>query len=220
MKPHVVVIDPALKRPELEALATISALSSLPVSYHLPALYGMDSLTPISKDSCAGLIVLGSLASVNEALDWQTQLSKWLKPKMDSAVPTLGICYGHQLIATLFGARVGFVSPLKKRLQGVRKLVLDANALWGGQATQGWVCVSHEETVLGVPLGMESIGHSEEIIHDALTHLTLPIWTFQSHPEATPAFFQLRGLPMPSVNPFSFGHDLLKRFLDFVAKQL
>ena len=44
MEPGIAVIDPGSRVAELDTFNVMSSLSPLPLSYHLPALFGMDSL--------------------------------------------------------------------------------------------------------------------------------------------------------------------------------
>ena len=218
MRPHICVIDPAAKNPELEAFALISQLATVPVSYHLPALFGMASLTAIGDHPFAGIVVLGSLASVHDRARWQGDLAEWLRPNLLAGIPTLGICFGHQFIVSLFGGEIGFVNESGAKQVGCGRVVLRANSLWNDRPLDGDLCVSHNETVTRVPECMEVVGSSEEIFADVLAHRTLPVWTFQSHPEAQACFFRARNLKVPAGDPFEFGHRLLKSFLDFAAK--
>ncbi len=40
-RPQIVVVDPGTRKPELQSLNRLIRHSQLPVTYHLPALYGM-----------------------------------------------------------------------------------------------------------------------------------------------------------------------------------
>lgn len=218
-KKHVVVIDPAMRIPELACLNLLSLLSGLPTTYHLPALYGFASLKQETPATIAGIVVLGSLASVNERKDWQKELEAWLADRLHEQIPTLGICYGHQMIAAMFGARVAYVTSDQKKCLGFRKVSFDPDPLWGGNATEGELFVSHLEKVVDCPVDMKTIGRSSLIETDAFKHKQLPIWTFQSHPEATPDFLALRGSPAASPEQYRFGHSILQAFLDHAAEK-
>ena len=96
--PTIAVVDPAQHTPELACFNHISQATALRATYHLPALHGFGTLADHPEDY-AGVIVLGSGASVYDGYPWQTQLHDWLRKMMAQGVPTLGICYGHQAIA-------------------------------------------------------------------------------------------------------------------------
>src|SRR5690606_15199076 len=103
-------------------------------------------------------------------------------------VPTLGLCFGHQLLAHLFGGEVGFVSPDQRKLEGLRRVRVDKSGPF--PYDEGELVVSHRETVTRVPPGFAIFASSQEIPTDGLAHTALPIWTFQSHPEATSDFLR------------------------------
>lgn len=216
---HIMVIDPAVNVPELDCFNQLASLSKLPLSYHLPALFGFDSLKAC-EGAVAGIIIFGSGSSVNEGRPWQKEFAEWLLPRLEQNTPTLGLCYGHQMIAHVLGGKVDFIFSDRKKLRGFRNVYFEANPLWGGKPLEGELFVSHREVVMTSPPSMHVIGKSDEIAIDALAHPSLPIWTFQPHPEATPIFAKNQGVSEPPpVERFGFGHYLVKLFLDFVAQR-
>lgn len=215
---HIVVIDPAMNTAELECFNRMARRSPLPLTYHLPAMRGLQSLRSEAMESAKGLVILGSASSVHDRLPWQPELEAWLMPHLERGLPTLGICYGHQMLATMFGGRVDYVFPDKKKHLGFRQVSLTRDAgPWSAGAT-GPLCVSHRETVVEVPREFEIFATSAEIGPDGLRHTRLPIFTFQPHPEATPEFLQGRGVAPPADGTvFGFGNRLVDAFLDFAA---
>lgn len=213
----IAVIDPAVKIAEADCFNRLSLRSPIPLTYHLPKLGGMDSLHDLPK-APDGIIILGSASSVNDAEPWQIAMNAWLLPRLQKGIPTLGLCYGHQLIAYLFGGKVDFLTPEKKKLIGFRELTLAANRLWG-ESVRGPLAVTHREEVIDCPKEFEVVGTTAEVKCDAIAHRQLPIWSFQSHPEATPSFLRSHSIPHGANPPLAFGHRLLENFLDFVAKR-
>lgn len=216
--PHIMVIDPAMRKPELSAFNWLSTQSRLPLTYHLPALHGMKSLQE-EPAGVKGIIILGSLASVNDRANWQIELERWLTPQLEARIPTFGICYGHQMLAYMFGAKVEHCFPDKRKHLGVRQVKLSPDPLWGKKERVGALCVSHCEWVVTSPPEMEVIGRSEEVEIDALRHRKLPIWSFQSHPEAGKDFLGLRGGDQVlKETDLKFGYEILASFLGRVRK--
>lgn len=205
---HIAVIDPAVKTAEVDCFNHLVSLSPLPMTYHLPALFGMASLNAVNE-TAAGIIILGSSSSVHDRYPWQAELASWLKPRLERGVPTFGICFGHQFIAHLYGAEVGFLYPDKKKEQGFRHIRLEGGRLWGKAA--GEVFVSHREGVTTVPKGFRQVGKSDAKVLEAFEHESLPIVTIQAHPEATSGL--LANLGYEGRGPLDFGHGLVSAFI-------
>lgn len=206
--PQILVIDPAVKTPELETYNRLAETSRISLTYHLPALFGLNSLQKMSDGNIKGIIILGSLSSVHEKLDWQLELANFLKKHFDQKTPTLGLCFGHQLIAHLFGGKVDFVFPDQKKHLGFREVTLKENPLWG-PSCKGELYVSHQEHVVTLPQHFTVTAESEAIPIEGLAHNLLPIWTFQPHPEKEPK--------SSDRSRHLFGHQLVDRFLHFCA---
>jgi GMP synthase (glutamine-hydrolysing) len=218
-QPHILVIDPAMETAELDCFNRISVASPLPCTYHLPALYGMDSILR-DEEGAVGIVIFGSSSSVNDRHPWQPSLESWLLPKMQKKIPTIGFCYGHQMIAHMFGSKVDFLFPDQHKLRGFQEATLSANPLWGNKTLQGPLYVSHREVVTNCPADMIVTAKRPEVPIDGLAHKQLPVWTFQTHPEATQAFVQEDGQKEASPSKqFEFGHKLVQEFLNFVSKQ-
>jgi GMP synthase (glutamine-hydrolysing) len=216
MRAHIAVLDPGTRVPELDCFNRMSRRSTVPLTYHLPAMFGLESLMSV-EDRLAGVIVLGSAASVHDELAWQDALRAWLSPRIANGTPMLGLCYGHQLLADILGGEVGYLAPDRHKAQGLREVQLDANRLWG-EACSGPLLTTHREVVSRVPPGCERVARSPEVAVEAFAHRELPLWGFQAHPEATPAFAINNRVPFesdPAV--LSFGHRLVDAFLDLAA---
>lgn len=162
-----------------------------------------------------GIIVLGSSSSVLENREWQQRLGQWLKSR--SGVPMLGICFGHQFFAHLYGGVVDFMYTDNRKLSGFREVTFTASRLWPAQ--KGILTVTHREAVVSCPPEMEVIASSPEVAIEGLAHKTLPIWTLQAHPEATPAFLKNMHIPAPeAIDALSFGWKQVGSFLSYCSK--
>lgn len=208
----LMIIDPGVRVAEVDSLNHIAMQTSVKVTYHLPVLGGMESL---DYQSPLGIIILGSSSSVYDSSEWQESFKKWLEPKLLAGVPTLGLCYGHQLIAHMFGADVAFVYPDKTKLEGLRTVNLQKEI---GIPSQGKLVVTHREQVTSIPRGFDLLATSADVKIDGLCHKTLPIWTFQPHPEATLDFLKNQKIPVVGADDLIYGHSLINQFLKNIER--
>ena len=104
---HIVVIDPGTRVAETDSFNHIARWSSLPCTYHLPILSGSDTFEEESLDHVKAIVILGGSGNMYDDLAWRNELETWFKKAMDQKIPTLGICWGHQWIAHLFGGEIG-----------------------------------------------------------------------------------------------------------------
>lgn len=141
-----------------------------------------------------GIILSGGPASVYEK---NAPLCDPALFKM--GIPILGICYGMQLIAQLFG---GEVARSDKREYGKARLTLNRDGgLFRGLGTKGSrlvVWMSHGDSVKALPPGFHAIAHSRNTPYAAIEEPQRRIYGLQFHPEVV---HTQRGL------------DLVKNFL-------
>jgi GMP synthase (glutamine-hydrolysing) len=98
-------------------------------------------------------------------------------------IPTLGICYGMQLMTHVLGGRVARSS---KREYGRSELCIDDGGdlfagLDGGKAIQAWM--SHGDRIEVPPGGFQVIAHSPNSPVAAIRHQGLRAYGVQFHPE-------------------------------------
>ncbi|MGQ9623736.1 MAG: glutamine-hydrolyzing GMP synthase [Candidatus Bathycorpusculaceae bacterium] len=123
-----------------------------------------------------GLIFSGGPASVyeNHAPKPDTRI-------FDLNLPILGLCYGHQLIAKMFG---GMVEKARQREYGMAYVKIDNPiGVLKGLSKKEKVWMSHGDTVFSVPSEYEVLAHSENCPVAAFKHEKKPIYGLQWHPE-------------------------------------
>jgi len=104
-------------------------------------------------------------------------------------LPTLGICYGHQLLCWAFGANVGSLpKPVFDQFEKVR--VVDVDEIFAGFAEKETIPLSenHYDYVLKASLnqtGMVLIADSASCEVEAVKHKSKPFYGVQFHPERT-----------------------------------
>ena len=60
-----------------------------------------------AAETLAGIVITGSSSMVSAREDWSERTAQWLRQAVKKGIPTLGVCYGHQLLAHALGGRVG-----------------------------------------------------------------------------------------------------------------
>lgn len=137
-------------------------------------------LKPFSIDpSLKGIILSGSPFSVNDEDPPLVDVHSLVQD-----VPILGICYGAQLTAKLFG---GKVDKSNKREYGRAKLHIKENdALLKDVKDDSQVWMSHSDSITSLPVNFQILATTESIPVAAFKHRThddRPLYGLQFHPE-------------------------------------
>jgi GMP synthase (glutamine-hydrolysing) len=95
--------------------------------------------------------------------------------------PLLGICYGHQMIAYVWGGKVEKGGSAE---YGMGEITVDEeDALFMGLPKKFRAWVSHFDEVKQLPPAFVVLAHSETCKIEAMKHSSLPIFSVQFHPE-------------------------------------
>jgi len=134
-----------------------------------------------SLDGVDGVVLSGSTAGVydREAYPWMDEEMALVRTLVEREVPTLAVCFGHQLVNAALGGRVehrGLTNEL------VRADLAD-DPLFEGVADV--VPAVHGDHVVETGEGMETIASTPHADHFATRHREAPLWTVQYHPEFT-----------------------------------
>jgi GMP synthase (glutamine-hydrolysing) len=132
----------------------------------------------------SGVIITGSHDNVTDAKPWMKPLAKWLKSLPDKETPTLGICFGHQILASVLGGQVDYHPGGGE--YGLIKVDIDSSKVPDGFFIQlpefFYAFAAHGQTVNKLPPGAISFGFNS---HDTnhLVQFTPLVWGCQFHPE-------------------------------------
>src|SRR2546426_9440713 len=130
---------------------------------------------PDDLASYSGIILSGGPRSVYEE-DAPTISPDVLRLR----VPILGICYGHQLLAQMLGAKVERGSS---EYGSTTLLVVDQDTLFIKTPKQQTVWMSHSDTVTWLPPGLITLASTEQCENAAFADLAQCFYGVQFHPE-------------------------------------
>ncbi|WP_049986544.1 type 1 glutamine amidotransferase [Halobellus rufus] len=129
------------------------------------------------------VVLSGSTAGVYETASypWMDELRALVPELVEKRVPTLGVCFGHQLVNDALGGTVEH-RGLRKGIERVR---LDDDPLFDGVGER--VPMVHGDFVTELGDGMERIATADYYEYLGSRHRDAPLWTVQYHPEFTAA---------------------------------
>ena len=132
----------------------------------------------------SGVVITGSHAMVTEHHDWSEYSAEWIKVAADKQIPTLGICYGHQLIAYALGGSVDYMAD--GREVGTLPVTLhpsaQEDALLHDLPEQILVQLSHRQAVMELPQDTVLLASSDRVPFEAFRYGDR-VWGMQFHPE-------------------------------------
>ena len=134
--------------------------------------------------SVRAVVITGSHSMVTDRLEWSERAADWLRGAASRRIPTLGICYGHQLLAHALGGEVG-ENPRGLEYGTFEVSLLDAargDPLLGGLGSPLQVQLCHVQSVLRLPAGAVPLVSDAQGAHHAF-RMGDTTWGVQFHPE-------------------------------------
>ena len=185
MTNQIAIIDPFVNGPSVNCFNSLVNVLGVKATYHIPGPQGIDSLLNEASRSQA-YIVLGSASNISEELPWHKPLADFLMQELKKNKPIMGFCFGHQIMCHALGSEVGFHTPEKIKLMGVRKICITED-FWNFKKDESFLLgVTHKQVVRNLPAGLKEVGLGLE--NDIVIHEYLPFMGTQAHPEASDYF--------------------------------
>jgi len=136
---------------------------------------------PEHPEECDGYLITGSRYSAYEQLPWIAGLSDCVQKIVAANKKLVGICFGHQLIAQVYGGKIG------QAAQGWGVGVGSAQLTPDNSENSLALLYSHQDQVFKPPLGAQVFA-SSDFCPVAGFSLGDNVLTFQGHPEFTRAY--------------------------------
>lgn len=124
-----------------------------------------------------GVLVTGSRSSVYDDEEWIKATIDWLGAAIDAGYPTLGVCFGHQAVASAIG---GTVEDMGEYELGYREIRHDGGPLFAGISDPFLAFTTHSDTVTALPESATVLAENE---YGVQAFSTESAWGVQFHPE-------------------------------------
>ena len=141
---------------------------------------------PDSIHDCDGWLITGSRHGAYEKLDWMLVLEGFIRELYSAAVPLVGICFGHQIIAQALGGEV----DKSDSGWGIGLQTYEINKPMGWMAEapeQVGIYSFHQDQVSVLPAGASVFSSSEFCPYAGLSYGD-SIISIQAHPEFEEAY--------------------------------
>jgi GMP synthase (glutamine-hydrolysing) len=109
-----------------------------------------------------GCLVTGSRSSVYWEEEWIPASKAWVRDAVEDGLPTLGVCWGHQLLADALG---GTVADMGEYEIGYRTVEHGGGRLFDGVDGSFLVFTTHSDTVTELPQGADLLAENDYGVH-------------------------------------------------------
>lgn len=141
---------------------------------------------PDSIHDCDGWLITGSRHGAYEKLDWMLALEGFIRELHSAAVPLVGICFGHQIIAQALGGEV--VKSDSGWGIGLQPYEINKPLGWMAEVPEQVRIYSfHQDQVSVLPAGASVFSSSEFCPYAGLSYGD-SIISIQAHPEFDEAY--------------------------------
>lgn len=155
---------------------------------------------PVHPDDVSGVIVTGSSAMPSilrerpdaPEAEWMNRIQHVLRDLAVRKVPTLAVCFGHQILAVTHGGQVDWTQDKAghqlREIGPARMLLTDEgkqDPLFGRVPEEFWTQSSHMQHVTEVPADAVILAHNPVSRAQALRYVEGLQWSIQNHPDIT-----------------------------------
>ncbi len=186
----------------------ISAPLPLTMQQHVQIIHAFEGEMLPPPETVDGIIITGSGAMVSDREAWSEGIAEWLRQSLPYAIPMLGICYGHQLIAHALGGTVDY-NPHGYEVGSIRvNLTENAkdDALFAQLPAELPTFAIHLQAALNLPAHAVCLAKNAKTDYQAY-RINHHIWGVQFHPEFD-ADIMLRYLEMREEIVLAQGFDI------------
>lgn len=158
------------------------------------------------------ILIGGSPSSVYDSDEWIAPLKDFVRQAAQARVPTVGICFGHQIIADALG---GDVRKSEKGWGvGRHSYEIGERPAWMRDAGETFaLSVSHQDQVITPPSGAKTLARSAHTDHALIEYTTAPMLSFQGHPE----FSDTYSIALYSERRATLGDELADQAIESLA---
>ncbi|WP_308365988.1 MULTISPECIES: gamma-glutamyl-gamma-aminobutyrate hydrolase family protein [unclassified Microbulbifer] len=138
---------------------------------------------PKDIDEVDAYLITGSKSGVYEDKPWIPPLMEFVRKLHEAKKPTIGICFGHQLIAHALGGKTR--KSDKGWGIGVHSYEMQETPPWMSEPQDSFsLLVTHQDQVEELPPGAKVLASSDFCPY-AMVQVDEHMLTFQAHPEFT-----------------------------------
>ena len=201
MKPILLMqFLPTAKGRQIEVEAFLAAGNLR--SNDLKIVHPLDEPMPLDlQGGIRGIIIGGGGLTVSGQTQNDEAMRAFIRAAREKNVPILGVCFGAQLLAHVFGGKVAY-APANEEIGTFNFTLSDeTDRLFVGLPSSFPIQCWHHARIMRLPEGAKLLGSSERCSVQAFTFPGEKIWGVQFHPERTKAIFEklleLRAAKMP-----------------------